>query len=253
MDILEVAESVSPIEPPTPMALRRETLRSCRLFRYMDEAERSGLVGRIEWLHAHRGELIVQRQEQGGAMYIVVEGMLLVNQYARSGREVGYRRLGPGRYFGEIAAIDKLPRSANIMAVTNAQVGRLPDRLVNELLEQSRGFGRAIMEDLATIVRSLSARVFELNAVSAACRTQMEILRMALTAGVVDNQATLSPVPTHAEIATLVGAQREAVTRECKRLESRGLLARKGRTLVILDVDALMEEVERLGGDQPEQ
>jgi hypothetical protein len=31
------------------------------------------------------------------------------------------------------------------------------------------------------------------------------------------------------------------------------LLARKGRTLVILDVDALMEEVERLGGDQPEQ
>jgi CRP/FNR family cyclic AMP-dependent transcriptional regulator len=252
MDILDVAESAAPSAQSAPIGLRRETLRSCRLFRYMSEAECTALLGRIEWLHAHRGELLVQRHDSGGAMYIVAEGMLLVNQYARSGREVGYRRLGPGGYFGEIAAIDKLPRSANIMAVTNAQVGRLPDRLVNELLEQSLGFGRAIMEDLAAIVRSLSMRVFELNAVSAACRTQMEILRMAVTVGVVDNRSTISPLPTHAEIATLVGAQREAVTRECKRLEARGLVARKGRTLVVLDVDALVEEIERLGGDQPE-
>jgi CRP-like cAMP-binding protein len=108
------------------------------------------------------------------------------------------------------------------------------------------------MEDLAAIVRSLSARVFERNAGSAACRTQMEILRMAWAAGVADNRATVLPVPTHAEIAALVGAQREAVTRECKRLEARGLIARKGRTLLVLNVDALAEEVERGGGDQPE-
>lgn len=253
MDVLDVAESTQPFPRPAPLGLRRETVRACRLFRYMAEAERGGLIGRIEWVQVRRGELVVQRNDVGGAMYVVAEGMLLVNQYARSGREVGYRRLGPGGYFGEIAAIDKLPRSANIMAVANSQIGRLPDRLVNELLENSRGFARAIMEDLTSIVRSLSARVFELNAVSAACRTQMEILRMALAAGVADNRATIAPLPTHAEIAALVGAQREAVTRECKRLEVRGLVARKGRTLVVLDVDALVEEIERLGGDQPDQ
>ena len=252
MDILDVAESAAPPPRAAVIELRRETLRACRLFRYMDEEERNSLIGRIEWNQVNRGELVVQRHDMGGAMYIVVEGMLLVNQYARSGREVGYRRLGAGHYFGEIAAIDKQPRSANIMALTNAQVGRLPDRLVNELLGRSLGFGRAIMEDLAAIVRSLSARVFELNAVSAACRTQMEILRMALAVGPVDNRATIAPIPTHAEIAALVGTQREAVTRECKRLEARGLVARKGRTLIVLDVDALVEEIERLGGDQPE-
>ena len=251
MDTLDPIKNDGRTEIAIPAASRRAAIMACRLFRHMDEAERESLIGRIEWLRVRRGELLVQRQDSGGAIFIVVDGLLLVNQYARSGREVGYRRLGPGRYFGELAAIDKLPRSANIVVLADAQVGRLPDRLVADLLDHSPAFGRALMEDLATTVRALSERVFELSAVSSACRTQMELLRLALEAGIVDNRSTIAKAPTHAEIAALIGSQRESVTRECGRLEAMGLIARKGRTLRLLDAAGLVGEIERLGGDQP--
>lgn len=233
-------------------ASRLQALASCRLLRHMPPTEVEALASRIEILTVRRGARLVQRHDPGGAIYVVVQGLLLVNQYARSGREVGYRRLQPGSYFGEIAAIDRLPRSANVTALTEAVVGRLPEPLVAELMAGSPNFARAVMEDLAAMVRALSSRVFELNAVSAPCRVQMELLRLATDVGIEDNRAVLARAPTHAEIAVLAGAQREAVTRELNRLETRNLIAKQGRTLTILDIDGLVAEIERLGGDEPE-
>lgn len=234
------------------IAFRQQALTGSRLLRHMTPAEIESLISRVEILAVRRGARLVQRHDPGGAVYIVVNGLLLVNQYARSGREVGYRRLQPGSYFGEIAAIDRLPRSANVTALTEAVVGRLPEALVGELMAGSPNFTRAVMEDLAAMVRALSSRVFELNAVSAPCRVQMELVRLATEAGIDDNRALLAKAPTHAEIAVLAGAQREAVTRELNRLEARKLIAKQGRTLTILNVDGLVEEIERLGGDEPE-
>ncbi len=233
-------------------AFRLQALTDSRLLRHMNPAEIEALVPRVEILSVRRGARLVQRHDPGGAVYIVISGLLLVNQYARSGREVGYRRLQPGSYFGEIAAIDRLPRSANVTALTESIVGRLPEPLVAELIAGAPNFTRAVLEDLAAMVRALSSRVFELNAVSAPCRVQMELVRLATEAGIEENQAVLTKAPTHAEIAVLAGAQREAVTRELNRLETRRLIAKQGRTLTILNVDGLVEEIERLGGDEPE-
>lgn len=234
------------------VASRQHALRSNRLLRHMTVVEIEALAGRVEFLSVRRGSRLVQRHDNGGAIYLVINGLLLVNQYARSGREVGYRRLQPDSYFGEIAAIDRLPRSANVTALTEAVVARAPEALVNELLAGSPNFTRAILEDLAAMARALSSRVFELNAVSAPCRVQMELVRLATEAGVEDNQSVLERAPTHAEIAVLAGAQREAVTRELNRLEQRCLITKQGRTLTIRNVDGLVAEIERLGGDEPE-
>lgn len=234
------------------MTSRLQALAPNRLLRHMTVSEVEALTSRVELLSVRRGARLVQRHDTGGAIYLVLRGLLLVNQYARSGREVGYRRLPQGSYFGEIAAIDRLPRSANVTVLTESVVGRIPEPLVNELLASSPNFTRAILEDLAAMARALSSRVFELNAVSAPCRVQMELVRLATEAGIEDNRAVLERAPTHAEIAVLAGAQREAVTRELNRLEARGLLAKQGRTMTILNVDGLVEEIERLGGDEPE-
>jgi CRP/FNR family cyclic AMP-dependent transcriptional regulator len=54
-----------------------------------------------------------------------------------------------GSYFGEISAIDGLPRSVNIVALEDVRVARLPHRLIQSLFERSPRFMRAILEDLA--------------------------------------------------------------------------------------------------------
>jgi CRP-like cAMP-binding protein len=223
--------------------------RANKLFRHMRRDEIEALAPLVEHLHSGKGELIVQRLDEDGGIYLLLEGALLANQYARSGREVGYRRIPPGSYFGEISAIDGLPRSVNIVALEEARIARLPQRLVRSLFEDSPRFMRAILEDLAGMTRALTDRLFELTAVSVACRVDIELLRMAALAGGDGRQAVIHPCPTHAELAVLVGSQREPVTRELNRLASLNIVSQTGRTLKILDLAALADEVERIGGD----
>lgn len=223
--------------------------RANRLFRHMALGEIEALAPQIEHLHYGKDELIVQRLDESGGIHLLLKGALLANQYARSGREVGYRRISAGNYFGEISAIDGLPRSVNIVALDDVRLARLPQSLVQTLFEQSPRFMRAILEDLASLTRSLTDRLFELNAVSGACRVDIELLRMASLAGGDGQQATIHPCPTHAELAVLVGSQREAVTRELNRLAGLGIVSQTGRTLRVLDLPALAEEIERIGGE----
>ena len=224
--------------------------RANKLFRHMTRQEIEALGQQVEHLRFGKGEMIVQRRDEDGGVYLLLEGVLLANLYARSGREVGYRRILPGGYFGEIAAIDGLPRSVNIVALEDVRMVRLPQRLVLRLFEDSPRFMRALLEDMAGLTRALTDRLFELTAVSVACRVDIELLRMGTAAsGDGASTAVIHPCPTHAELAVLVGSQREPVTRELNRLASLNIVRQSGRTLKILDMAALADEVERIGGE----
>ncbi|WP_297509114.1 Crp/Fnr family transcriptional regulator [uncultured Caulobacter sp.] len=212
-----------------------------------DEIER--LAPSIDHLRYGKGEMILQRRDQEGGIYLLLDGVLLANQYAKSGREVGYRRITPGGYFGEIAAIDGLPRSVNVVALEDSRLARLPQSLVRRLFDDSPRFMRALLEDMAALARGLTDRLFEATAVPVACRVGIELLRMAAAAGGDGRQATIHPCPTHAELAALLGSQREPVTRELNRLASLEIVRQTGRTLHVLDLPALAAEVERIGGE----
>jgi len=120
---------------------------------------------------------------------------------------------------------------------------------VLRLFEESPRFMRALLEDMASLTRALTDRLFELTAVSVACRVDIELLRMGSEKTGGGNEAVIHPCPTHAELAVLVGSQREPVTRELNRLASLNIVRQSGRTLKILDMAALADEVERIGGE----
>lgn len=224
---------------------RLSALRGCALFRYIADDELRDIAAEVTLVEFAKGAQILGRQTGGAEIYCMVDGVVLANQFSASGREVGYRRLAAGSYFGEIAAIDGLLRSVNVTAINPVRIARMPEPLVRGLLGRSLGFNRALLEDLATLVRNLSDRLLNQNALSAAGRLRAEIVRMALMGEVKDNSATIASAPSHAEIAALIGTQREAVTREYNRLEAAGLIVRTGRHLVVPDIEALDLSVEK--------
>ena len=241
--------SLAPATSHTPKEAAPKDYRANRVFRHMPRAEVESLSGAVEHLSYDKGEMILQRHDTEGGIYLLLEGVLLANQYAKSGREVGYRRITAGSYFGEISAIDGLPRSVNIVALEDSRIARLPQSLVRRLFEESPRFMKALLEDMAGLARALTDRLFELTAVSVACRVDIELLRMASAASADGRQAVINPCPTHAELAALLGSQREPVTRELNRLAGLGIVRQTGRTLHVLDLAALADEVERIGGE----
>ena len=96
------------------------------------------------------------------------------------------------------------------------------------------------------MVRSLSDRVVELSTLGIANRIHAELLRLARHSEVTGNTAALIPTPTHAELASRVSTQREAVTKEIGRLVRAGILARGHGLLRVVDVERLETMVETL-------
>jgi ATP-binding cassette, subfamily B, bacterial len=76
------------------------------------------LASRMTREYVPAGQEIVREGEFGGRFYIVLEGMLTVTQEARGERRV----LRPGDYFGEVAPIMGIRRTATVRAVTPATV-----------------------------------------------------------------------------------------------------------------------------------
>ncbi len=138
--------------------------------------------------------------------------------------------------FGELAAIDGQPRSANAVAKTEAQVGRVSANQFWALLQEFPQVNAATLRYLCGLVRDLSGRVYQFSAHAVSSRIQAEILRLARLSGPTGNAATISPVPTHAEIASRVNTHREAVTKEISRLVGAGLLERSPGKLTVKDI-----------------
>ena len=91
--------------------------------------------------------------------------------------------------------------------------------------------------------------MYYLCSLDVANRTRAELLRLAKLAPQEGNSVLLDPMPTHAEIASRIGAHRETVTREFNRLSKFGLLERRDHALLVTNVQWLETTVHEATGD----
>jgi CRP-like cAMP-binding protein len=212
------------------------------LFEGLPEMAIASLSGRIRAALYQRGETVIDYGSTDSDVFLLIEGQLLAKRFAVNGQEFGYRRLPQSSYFGELAALDGSPRSVSIIAASDARIGVIAARDFRAMLEEWPALLKTLMVDLARRVRELSDRLFEVSTVSVPGRVAAEVTRLALAAGVAGDGGVVPEMPTHAELATLVGGQRETVTRALNRLVDAGVVAKEGRSLVIRNFEALLAQ-----------
>ena len=234
------------------MVRHSETLARIPLFRSLDRNAIARLDGLCVWRRADTKECILDYQDGGAHLYFVVQGhvrVLIRPLNAPTGRETILRDIRDGEYFGELAAIDGLPRSASIVAVTDSIVARMPPATFREAVHAHPDVCDQLLALLASQVRMLANRVNEYGALDVRARIHAELLRAARPAH--DGTAVISPPLTHAEIAARVSARREAVTRELNSMERQGLLQRRRGALVLPDAPRLAKLIADAAGDEP--
>ena len=160
------------------------------------------------------------------------------------------RRLSAGDHFGEIAALTDTHRSVQVSATTQCLLAKCPRAAFDRLMGADSTFARCVASSLARLVVSLTERVFELAALDVRGRVCAELLRRSKCCETTGKRVLIVQMPTHETIAATIGSQREEVTRKLGELCEEGLIQQdtRGRTLVIVDIDRLREEVRNSAG-----
>ncbi|MBL8658646.1 MAG: Crp/Fnr family transcriptional regulator [Rhodospirillales bacterium] len=248
---------VRPIAAPPPLraAVSAETadsgpslLAGLRLLQSLDAKarsaiERSGVYRR----YAALGH-IIDRDGRTTDVFFIIRGRARIVNYSLTGREIALDDLQAGDHFGELAALDDGPRSANVVALVETLVFAMPQRAFRHMLGAHPDIALRVMTRLAGIVRAADERIMDLSTLAAQNRVQAELLRQVRRQMAGANRGRISPIPVHSDIASRVSTTRETVARVLNDLARRGIIERTKQSLLIHDIGRLETLVEDVRG-----
>ncbi|MFZ1851027.1 MAG: Crp/Fnr family transcriptional regulator [Nitrosomonas sp.] len=198
-----------------------------------------------QWHNYSKNEQIVRYHDDSNSAFFITEGSVRVNYFSKNGKEVILCNLPTGEIFGELTAIDGLPRSASVMAKENTLLASISSVAFLELIYTNRQFANTFLQRLTCHIRRLTDRVIEADTLNVPNRVRAQLLHLAKMQGAIsENEAIISPAPTHIELACLIGTNREAVTRELGELKAGGIICCAKHGIQILDVAKLSDMVE---------
>jgi CRP/FNR family cyclic AMP-dependent transcriptional regulator len=100
-----------------------------------------------------QGKTLVTEGSPGHEFFLILEGSASVT---RNGRKIA--TLGPGQYFGELALLDRGPRSATVTADTDLEVLVLGQREFAGVLDEVPGLARKLLAAMATRLREADTK-----------------------------------------------------------------------------------------------
>ncbi len=187
-----------------------------------------------------KDDLVISQNDESLDVFIVLEGTARAQGLSEEGKLVTYREIPEGAIFGELSAIDELPRSADVVAVGALTVGRLSQNEFREVIDTDPAVRWALLSYMTEQTRIMTDRIFEFSTMVVRDRLIGELLRMAEGFPDINGRVEIKPAPTHFELASRIATHREAVSREMSSLTKKsGVLGKGHKTLVINDVEEL--------------
>src|SRR5215510_9427438 len=211
------------------MAQERLTavLKTAPLFAGLDERELAALTLVARQRTYPKGQIIFLEGDPGDALYLIVAGEVKVFKLGTEGREFILTWLRAGDFFGEMSLFDGRPRSASVMASEEATLVVLPQRAFLAQVQHSCPILLTCLRTLCHRLRGTDEQVANLALLETYQRIAKALLLLGRAIGVPGEagELVIAPRPPHHELASLVGASRETVTRVCSALAKQGYLA----------------------------
>ena len=187
-------------------------------------------------------QVLLLENDWGGSVYFILEGWVKIRTYNLDGKEVTLNIIGKGELFGEMAAMDKMPRSTDAITLTKTLIGRIPATDFVNLINSEPMAGVRLVQLMAKRLRQVNRRL-QLREASSLSRVADAILFLVEGQGTEGETGTEIPNLPHREISSLSGLARETVTRVLTKLEKKGLIERSADSMRIPDLPALEETI----------
>jgi CRP/FNR family cyclic AMP-dependent transcriptional regulator len=177
-----------------------------------------------------RGTVVMAAGDPTDSLYIVISGRLKVMMSDAEGKEVILSFLGAGEYFGEMGLIDDSPRSASVVSSEPCELLAIAKRDFKRCLADNFEMATAVMRGLVRRLREADRKIGSLALLDVYGRVARLLIDMSEN---VDGQTIVTRKIAKQDIAKMIGASREMVSRVMKDLQSGGYIEMRGSSIVL--------------------
>lgn len=185
-------------------------------------------------LNFRRGETILRAGDPPLGFFYLKRGFVRVYSIAKNGEELTLVIFKPGDFFPLVWAINNAANDYFVEAMTGCELVRAPREefvsFIKDNPDASYDLTKRTLVRLGGLLRRMEYLVFG----NAGHKVASILLICAERFGRREGNKVVIEVPlTHSDIASLVGLTRETASIEMKKLENKGLVARRGRLLEV--------------------
>ncbi len=213
-------------------------LKAVPLFSSFPEDQLRMLAAVVTRRTATRSTTVMAGGDATDSLYIVLSGRLKVMMSDAEGKEVILSILGPGEFFGEMGLIDDSPRSASVVAIESCELLSIAKRDFKKCLAENFEMAMAVMRGLVRRLREADRKIGSLALLDVYGRVARLLLDMSET---VDGEKVVTKRLPKQDIAKMIGASREMVSRVMKDLQMGGYIEVRGSNIVLRDSIVLPE------------
>ncbi len=132
-----------------------EHLRALELFAGLSKTDLRRIADAAEEMKVPAGTTLIEQGDVGRIAYVVLAGEATI----RRGRQI-VATAGPGTTIGELALLDKGPRTAYVVADSDLEVAAIHAKDFERVLDEVPALGRTLLSTLAAQVRALNREAY---------------------------------------------------------------------------------------------
>lgn len=219
-------------------------LRSVPIFSELDDEtlEKLSNLGMVKSFI--KDSIILSEEEAGSALFVIVSGKVKISRVSNDDKdkEVILAILNPSDFFGEMALLDGLSRSATVTAMEDAKVFIIQRNDFLNLLTEHPEVSVALLQELTKRLREAGMKIKALSLKDAEGKVATVLLQLADDIGKIKQGVVeLDKLPFQHELANMAGTSRETISRTLHSFAKKGLVELDGSKLRILNYEKFKE------------
>jgi CRP/FNR family transcriptional regulator, cyclic AMP receptor protein len=214
-------------------------LRNVPIFNELSDQELEKIAALGVRKKYKKGSIILLEEETGAALFVIVSGKVKIVRMDDDGREVILSILGGSDFFGEMAILDGLTRSASVVATSKSELFMIHRRDFLKLLNDFPMVAIALLRELTGRLRKADAQIKSLSLKDAAGRVANVVLQLADEIGMFrKGRVEIDELPLQQDLANMAGTSRETISRMIHKFIKKGYLQLQGNRLIINDYES---------------
>jgi cAMP-binding proteins - catabolite gene activator and regulatory subunit of cAMP-dependent protein kinases len=214
-------------------------------FREVDSDVLESLVPYLAERTFKKGTVIFFEGDEGDDVYFIRSGAVQIYTFDGT-KKVILAYLRDGEYFGEMAMIKPgARRSASAEAAQLTKVYALKRSAFERLIMEHPRLALYILDDTMERLRRANQQIYDLTFLNVRTRILKRLLRLAQENGTETPEGLLIGMKvTHQQMAEMVGAVRETVTKVFNELQEEGIIVVRQKMILLPNPDLLVQRLQ---------